>query len=113
MGSEILFYFLASLTVISALCVVFSKSPVYSVLWLIACFFTIAGHFVMMNAHFLAIVHIIVYAGAIMVLMLFTVMLLNLNKESEAHKSILAKMIAIAAGGLLFLTILASLKTSM
>jgi NADH-quinone oxidoreductase subunit J len=112
MGSEIIFYILSALSIFSALVVVFSKNPIYSVLSLIVCFFSIAGHYVMLNAQFLAIVHIIVYAGAIMVLLLFTVMLLNLNKESEPHKSNLIKVAAIVTGGLLMLTLLASLRTS-
>ena len=111
MGSEIIFYLLSALSILSALVVVFSKNPIYSVLSLIVCFFSIAGHYVMLNAQFLAIVHIIVYAGAIMVLLLFTVMLLNLNKESEPHKSNLIKVAAIVTGGLLMLTLLASLRT--
>jgi len=89
--SQLIFYTLAAFTLLSSLFVVFSKNPIYSVLWLIVCFFTIAGHFVMLNAQFLAVVHIIVYSGAIMVLFLFTVMLLNLNKETEPHKPTLLK----------------------
>lgn len=112
MSSQILFFILASLTIVSALFVVFSKSPIYSVMWMIFCFFTIAGHYVMLNAQFLAIVHVIVYAGAIMVLLLFTVMLLNLNKESEPHKSPLPKFAAIITGGLLMLVLLAAMHSS-
>ena len=81
-----LFYFLSFLAIMFALMVVFSKNPVHSVLYLVLTFFTIAGHYVLLNAQFLAAVHIIVYAGAIMVLFLFVIMLLNLNKETEAHK---------------------------
>lgn len=58
----------------------------------------------------MAIIHIIVYAGAIMVLMLFTVMLLNLNKTTEPHKSNLTKIAAVVSGGLLMLTLLASIR---
>jgi NADH-quinone oxidoreductase subunit J len=106
-----LFYILSALSVLSALCVIFSKSPIYSVLWLIVCFFSIAGHyFLILNAQFLGIVHIIVYAGAIMVLFLFVVMLLNLNKESEPNKPIWIKFISVISGGLLLLTLLASVK---
>jgi NADH-quinone oxidoreductase subunit J len=111
MSSQIVFYMLAALSVLSALFVVFSKSPIYSVLWLIVCFFSIAGHYVMLNAQFLAIVHIIVYAGAIMVLMLFTVMLLNLNKETEPHKPAMLKGAAIVTGGLLMLVLLAAMRS--
>ncbi|MEI7979118.1 MAG: NADH-quinone oxidoreductase subunit J [Bacteroidota bacterium] len=110
--SQIIFYLLASFTILTALFVVFSKNPIYSVLWLILCFFSIAGHFVMLNAQFLAVVHIIVYSGAIMVLYLFTVMLLNLNKETEPHKPMLLKFAAVISGGVLFLIILAAMKTS-
>lgn len=66
----------------------------------------------MLNAQFMAIVHIIVYAGAIMVLFLFTVMLLNLNKESEPHKRTYLKFAAILSAGVLFLTLLAAFKST-
>lgn len=90
--------------------VVFSKNPVYSVLYLIITFFTIAGHYVLLNAQFLAVVHVIVYAGAIMVLFLYVIMLLNLNKESEPHKSTLLKIAATICAGLLLLVLVGSLK---
>ena len=110
--SQYLFFTLSILTIISALYVVFSRNPMYSVLSLIFCFFTIAGHYVLLNAHFLAIVHIIVYAGAIMVLFLFTVMLLNLNKETEPHKTNWIKVAAVITAGMLFLILIASLKST-
>lgn len=109
--NELLFIALSLLTLISALTVVFTKNPMYSVLSLIFCFFTIAGHYVLLNAQFLAIVHIIVYAGAIMVLFLFVVMLLNLNSETEPHKSGKVKIAAVISAGILLLTLLAALKT--
>ncbi len=105
-----LFYFLSFVAIFSALLVVFSKSPVYSVLYLIITFFSIAGHYVILNAQFLAIVHIIVYAGAIMVLFLYVIMLLNLNKESEPHKSNLIKFAAAICSGLLMIVLVGSLK---
>jgi NADH-quinone oxidoreductase subunit J len=111
--SQIIFYILAAFTLMSALFVVFSKNPIYSVLWLILCFFSIAGHFVMLNAQFLAVVHIIVYSGAIMVLFLFTVMLLNLNSETEPHKPTLLKFAAVVSGGALFLIIMAAVRSTM
>jgi len=67
--------------------VVTSKNPVHSVLALIFTFFTISAHYVLLNAQFLAVVNLIVYAGAIMVLFLFVLMLLNLSKETEPVKS--------------------------
>ena len=77
--TQILFWLLSVMALFSALMVVTNKNPVYSVLWLILTFFAISGHFLMLNAQFLFIVNIIVYAGAIMVLFLFVIMLINLN----------------------------------
>ena len=89
---------------------VLSKNPIHSVIYLIGCFFAIAGHYMLLNAEFLAIVHIIVYAGAIMVLFLSTLMLMNLNDETEQHKPALAKIAAVIASGLLLLVLVAVLK---
>ena len=105
-ATYILFWFLSALAVFSALMVLLSKNPVHSVLWLIAVFFAISGHYILMNAQFLAIVNIIVYAGAIMVLFLFVIMLMNLNKETEPRKNIWMKLAgAIAAGSLLMILV--------
>ncbi|MDA0747412.1 MAG: NADH-quinone oxidoreductase subunit J [bacterium] len=77
---EPLFFFLfAAIAVTSALLLVLFRNPVYSALSLVASFFALAGLFVLLQAYFLAAVQIIVYAGAIMVLFLFVVMLLNLG----------------------------------
>ena len=105
-----LFYFLSFVAVLSALMVVFSKNPVYSVLYLIITFFAIACHYVLMKAEFLAVVHLIVYAGAIMVLFLYVIMLLNLNKETEPHKSNILKFAATICAGLLLIVLVGSLK---
>ena len=105
-----LFYLLTFLAIMFASLVVLSKNPVYSVLYLVLTFFTIAGHYVLLNAQFLAAVHIIVYAGAIMVLFLFVIMLLNLNKETEPHKSIWLKASAAVASGSLLVVLVGSLK---
>ena len=90
--------------------VVFSKNPVHCVLYLILTFFAIAGHYLLLNAQFLFITHIIVYAGAIMVLFLYVIMLLNLNHETEPHKSNLLKVAAAICGGMLMLILVGSLK---
>ncbi len=105
------FYFLAAVSILTAILVVTAKNPIHSVLYLIVCFFSIAGHYVILQADFLAVVHIIVYAGAIMVLFLFIIMLLNLNKDTEPHKSTLLKIAAIISGSTLGLLLLSSLKT--
>jgi NADH-quinone oxidoreductase subunit J len=105
-----LFYFLSFFGVICALLVVFSRNAVHSVLYLILTFFAIAGHYILLNAQFLAAVHVIVYAGAIMVLFLYVIMLLNLNRETEPHKSALLKFAAAISAGLLLTVFVASLK---
>lgn len=107
-----LFYFLSFLAILSALLVVFSKSPVHSVLYLIVTFFAIAGHYVLLNAQFLAAVHVIVYAGAIMVLFLYVIMLLNLNQETEPHKTTTLKFAATICAGLFLIILVGSLKGS-
>ena len=106
--THILFWFLTALALVSALMVLLSKNPVYSVLWLVAVFFAISGHYILLNAQFLAIVNIIVYAGAIMVLFLFVIMLMNLNKETEPQKNVWMKLAGAISGGCL-LMILVSL----
>lgn len=105
-----LFGTLSFLAVMFALLVVFSRNPVHSVLYLVLTFFCIAGHFLLLNAQFLAIVHIAVYAGAIMVLFLFVIMLMNLNEESEPRKTNLSKFIGVILGGLLLLVLVGALK---
>jgi NADH-quinone oxidoreductase subunit J len=105
-----LFYFLSFVAVLSALMVVFSKNPVYSVLYLIITFFAIAGHYVLMKAEFLAVVHLIVYAGAIMVLFLYVIMLLNLNTQTEPHKSNVLKAAAAFSAGLLLIVMVGAMK---
>lgn len=105
-----LFYLLSFLAIMFGLMVVLSKNPIHSVLYLVLTFFAIAGHYVLLNAQFLAAVHVIVYAGAIMVLFLFVIMLLNLNKETEPHKSIWLKVSAAIAAGSLLIVLVGSLK---
>lgn len=110
MNPSLPFFVLATLSVFSALMVVLSRKPVHSVLYLIFCFFTIGGHYLLLNAQFLFAVHIIVYAGAIMVLFLFTLMFINMNKELEPHKSNLLKGAATVAAGCLLLVLVAVTK---
>ena len=68
--------------------VIVSKNPIHSVLYLILTFFTLSGHYILLNAQFISIVNLIVYAGAIMVLFLFTIMFLNLKEDSFAGSRI-------------------------
>lgn len=108
--TQILFWFLSVVALFSAVMVITSKNPVYSVLWLIVTFFAISGHYILLNAQFLAIVNIIVYAGAIMVLFLFVIMLMNLNRESEPQKNRWLKLVSTIAGGCLLLVLVAALR---
>lgn len=108
--SQIFFFVLSAVAIGSALAMVFNKNAMYSVLNLIVCFFAVAGLYVMLNAHFLAIVHIIVYAGAIMVLFLFVVMLLNLNVPVQVGKSNLVRLAAVISGGVLMVLLSAALS---
>ncbi|HSN61575.1 MAG TPA: NADH-quinone oxidoreductase subunit J [Ferruginibacter sp.] len=107
--TTLLFILLSAMAVGSAIMMLLSKSPVKSILWLIVVFFAISGHYVMLNAQFLAIVNIIVYAGAIMVLFLFVVMLMNLNAESEPAKNYRLHIIGIVSGGSLLIIILSAI----
>lgn len=91
----ITFCVLAAVSIATAFLTIFNKNPIHSAIYLVICFFSIAGHYLLLNAQFLAIVHVIVYSGAIMVLFLFTIMLMNLNKEDEVHKPRITRWAAV------------------
>jgi NADH-quinone oxidoreductase subunit J len=97
----VLFYVFAAIAVGSTLLVVVQSNPVYSVLLLIASFIGLAGLYVLLNAPFVAVIQIIVYAGAIMVLFLFVVMLLNAPREEIVQSSVAASAGTRAAGAVL------------
>lgn len=103
----IIFYFLAAITLATAFLTIYSRNPIHSAIYLVICFFSIAGHYLLFNAQFLAIVHVIVYSGAIMVLFLFTIMLMNLNKEDEVHKPRITRLGAIVVFCLMSLVLIA------
>jgi NADH-quinone oxidoreductase subunit J len=104
---NILFYILSGVTLCSAFFVILSKNPVYSILSLVVTFCCITAHMLLLSADFLAVVNIIVYAGAIMVLFLFVIMMLNLNEAiTQASKPFISKLAACVSGGLLALVYL-------
>ncbi len=109
---QLIFWVLSLLSLSFAVGVIMSRSPINSVLFLILTFFTISAQYVMMNAQFLAIVNIIVYAGAIMVLFLFVIMLMNLNSDTEPQKNFLVQFAAVISGGALLLILVAALKST-
>ena len=80
----LLFYGLTTVMILSALMVILRKNPVHSALFLVVTFFCLAGLYLLLNAEFIAAIQVIVYAGAIMVLFLFVIMLLNVEKEVAA-----------------------------
>jgi len=110
--TEILFYLLTAVTLLSASVVVTARNPIHSVLALILTFFCLSGHYILLNAQFLAAVNIIVYAGAIMVLFLFTIMFLNMRQEQEESKTTLTKMAAVVVGGVLLVILVAVFRVS-
>jgi NADH-quinone oxidoreductase subunit J len=107
---QYLFYLFAAISVLSGLFVVTARNPVNSVIALIVCFLSIAGHYILLNAQFLAMVQVIVYTGAIMVLFLFVIMLLNLNNSTEPQKTLLTRIAAVVSGGVFLLTLLAATR---
>ena len=110
MITQSLFYILSALAITGAIFVVFTRNPVYSALALIVTFFSIAGHYFLLDSAFLAAVHIIVYSGAIMVLFLYVIMMMNLNVDAEPVKSNLSKFGAVISGGLLMLVLIVALR---
>jgi len=104
------FYVVAFLSIFFAILVISAKNPVHSILFLILTFFTFTIHYILLNAQFLAVVNFIVYMGAILVLFLYTLMLINLNEDSEPAKSNFVKIAAVIGGGCFLVTIVASIK---
>jgi NADH-quinone oxidoreductase subunit J len=96
--ASIAFYLMATVTVVAALLVVTARNPVHSVLWLILAFFSAAGLFVLMGAEFLAMLLVVVYVGAVAVLFLFVVMMLDVDfvrlREGYARYLPLAAIVA-------------------
>lgn len=108
---QVIFFVLSLIAIGGALMVIVSRNPIYSVLFTILTFFAIGGHFLILSAQFLFIVNIIVYAGAIMVLFLYAIMMLNLNKTTgESTQPFFVKIIGAISGGLLLITLLGALK---
>ncbi|MDO5614931.1 MAG: NADH-quinone oxidoreductase subunit J [Cruoricaptor ignavus] len=107
---QILFFIVAAIAIISAIYFVLAKSPMYAILSLIVTMFSIAGMYVLLNAQFLGVVQVIVYAGAIMVLFLYILMMLNLNKGDESSKNIMMKIIGFFSAGILFIGMLGAFR---
>ncbi len=99
---QVHFYLFGLLAIASALAFVTRKSPVAAALWLVSVMFNLAALYVMMDAHFVGAIQVLVYAGAIMVLFLFVIMLVNL-RDSEHEGLRLNPLMVLAAGTFLAL----------
>ena len=104
---QILFFFFAACAAGSALAMVTRKNPVACAMWLIGTFFAVAAIYTLLGAYFIGIIQILVYAGAIMVLFLFVIMLLNLGNDYEPDIRGLGWKIAAGGAGLLIVAFLA------
>lgn len=103
---SVFFYLLSALALVSAVLMITRRSPIVSILYLIVNFFSLAGLYLTLHAQFIAVIQIIVYAGAIMVLFLFVVMLLRLGDESQLAEPLsYRKLIAVGLAVALFLEI--------
>ena len=109
---DIIFYYLASVAVITALLAVSRANPVHAVIFLVPCFFHVAGIFVLLGAEFLAAIQILVPAGALMILYLFVVFLFNLSeikgRRITHRQSLLAGIVSML---LIFLLVVLSLQS--
>lgn len=106
MASQITFFALAITSIAAGVGMLWSKSPVNSALWLVLNLFCIAGLYLTLNAQFIAVIQILVYAGAIMVLFLFVIMLLNLAEAPSVTRVTIGKLVGffLAMGVLSLLT---------
>jgi len=103
MISEFFFLLFMVMAALGGILVVASRNPVASLMFLVLTLFSLAGLFVLLDAHFLAAVQIIVYAGAIMVLFLFVIMLLNLGNEQKSDlRGLAGRGTAVVVGSALF-----------
>ena len=109
---QIVFSVLSLITLATAFLAIYSKKPMHNAIYLVICFSSISGHYLLLNAQFLAIVNLIVYIGAIMILMLFTIMLMNLNKENEVHKPRITRLGAIVTFCLMCMVLIAIFMNS-
>jgi NADH-quinone oxidoreductase subunit J len=110
--TQFLFLFFALVAVACALMMVTRANPVASALWLIGTFFAVAAIFTLLGAYFIGVIQVLVYAGAIMVLFLFVIMLLNLGNDFEVDLRGTAWKIAGGGAGLALLAMLGTLWTA-
>lgn len=106
--TTLLFYLFAILTVVGAAGVITARSPIYSAMSLVGTFFCLAGIYVLLYAHTIAVLQVLVYAGAIMVLFLFVIMLLSLGEAVGPAKVTFSRVVGgVSAAGLFALLVVA------
>ncbi len=81
------FYILAIVTVIAAVMVVTRRNPMYSALWLFVMLFSLAGIYLLLNAEFVAAIQVLIYAGGVLILYVFVIMLVDLSKEAAPRRT--------------------------
>jgi NADH-quinone oxidoreductase subunit J len=106
----LIFYILALIAIISALMVVTRPNAVHSAMWLVLTFFAVAGLFILQGAEFIAAVQILVYAGGIMVLFLFVIMLVNLESVEGFVRTRLRLTGAVFLAGLLVVSLAVAMR---
>ena len=110
--TDLLFYFFAAIAILSAMMMVSRRNPVSSALWLIGVFFSLAAIYTLIGAYFIGIIQILVYAGAIMVLFLFVIMLLNLGNQYEPDFRGTAWKVIAAGTSLVMIALLARMSAT-
>jgi len=111
MIADFFFVLFAVMAIGGATAMVFARNPLASLLYLVMAFFALSGIFVLLDAHFIAAVNLIVYAGAILVLFLFVIMLLNLGRTEKTDlRGPLYRMVGIAVAGAFFGLLLVMLR---
>jgi NADH-quinone oxidoreductase subunit J len=102
----VIFYMIAAICVLAAIGVVAARNPVHSAIFLVLCFFNVAAVFVMLGAEFLAVIQVIVYTGAIMVLVLFVLMLVDPDDLPEFHRGRpIQRVVGLLLGAMLLLEV--------
>jgi NADH-quinone oxidoreductase subunit J len=107
--TQFLFYLFALIAIVCGLMMVTRSNPVASALWLIGTFFALAAIYTLLGAFFIGIIQILVYAGAIMVLFLFVIMLLNLGNDFEPDFRGMVWKVVAGGSGLVLLALLATM----
>ena len=108
---DFFFVLFAVMAISGAIAMVFARNPVASLLYLVMAFFAMSGIFVLLDAHFIAAVNLIVYAGAILVLFLFVIMLLNLGRTEKTDlRGSVYRLLAITAGAAMFALLVVMLR---